>query len=159
MFFFDTCNAVAAREDWKPKYWRLGRRHHGLSLTLWRHTVKRDILNMACDCWLPCSCVYWSLVKPEKSFESFSAKQRLHLLDLLLYGLAEVMVDQWLYSFSCCLWVSTYALRVQCCWRIFCFGAIVCVVWIVVSMYPLLILCSSFLLCLHLSLRARCRLG
>ena len=33
MFFFDTCNAVAAREDQKPKYWRLGCRHLGLSLT------------------------------------------------------------------------------------------------------------------------------
>ena len=29
IFFFDTCNAVAAREDRKPKYWRL-----------WRHNVK-----------------------------------------------------------------------------------------------------------------------
>ena len=66
MFFFDTCNAVAAREDWKPKYWRLGRRHLGLSLTLWRHTVRHNILNMACDCWFPCSCVYWSLVKARK---------------------------------------------------------------------------------------------
>ena len=67
MFFFDTCNAVAAREDRKPKYWRLGRRHLGLSLTLWWcHTVKRDILNMACNCWFPCSCVYWSLVKARK---------------------------------------------------------------------------------------------
>ena len=42
MFFFDTCNVVAAREDRKPKYWRLGRRHLGLSLTLWRHNVKLD---------------------------------------------------------------------------------------------------------------------
>ena len=66
MFFFDTCNAVAAREDRKPKYWQLGRRHLGLSLTLWRHTVKRYILNIACDCWFPCSCVYWSLVKARK---------------------------------------------------------------------------------------------
>ena len=66
MFFFDTCNAVAARKDRKPKYWRLGRRHLGLSLTLWRHNVKRDILNMACNCWFPCSCVYWSLVKVRK---------------------------------------------------------------------------------------------
>ena len=102
MFFFDTCNAVAAREDRKPKYWRLGRRHLGLSLTLWRHTVKHDILNnnnnnnnanylysanslksisalqdfvrfsrftrftRVCDCWFPCSCVYWSLVKARK---------------------------------------------------------------------------------------------
>ena len=65
-FFFDTCNAVAAREDRKPKYWRLGRHHLGLSLTLWRHTVKRDILNMVCDCWFPCSCVYLSLVKATK---------------------------------------------------------------------------------------------
>ena len=54
MFFFNTCNAVPAR------------RHLGLSLTLWRHTVKRYILNMACDCWFPCSCVYWSLVKARK---------------------------------------------------------------------------------------------
>ena len=66
MFFFDTCNAVAAREDRKPKYWRLRRRHLGLSLMLWRHNVKRDILNMACNCWFPCSCVYWSLVKARK---------------------------------------------------------------------------------------------
>ena len=66
MFFFDTLNAVAAREDRKPKCWRLGRRHLGLSLTLWRHTVKHDILNMVCDCWFPCSCVYWSLVKARK---------------------------------------------------------------------------------------------
>ena len=66
MFFFDTCNAVAAREDRKQKYWRLWRRHLGLSLTLWRHTVKRDILNMVCDCWFPCPCVYWSLVKARK---------------------------------------------------------------------------------------------
>ena len=66
MFSLDTCNAVAAREDRKPKYWRQGRRHVGLSLTLWRHTVKRDILNTACHCWLPCSCVYWSLVKARK---------------------------------------------------------------------------------------------
>ena len=66
MFFFDTCNAVDAREDRKPKYWRLGRRHLGLSLTLWRHNVKRDILNMTCDCSFPCSCVYWSLVKARK---------------------------------------------------------------------------------------------
>ena len=66
MFFFDTCNTVAAREDRKPKYWRLGRRHPGLSLTLWRHTVKHDILNMVCDCWFPCSCVDWSLVKTRK---------------------------------------------------------------------------------------------
>ena len=66
MFFFDTCNAVPAREDRKPKYWRLGRRHLGLSLTLWRHNVKRDILNMTCNCWFPCSCVYSSLVKARK---------------------------------------------------------------------------------------------
>ena len=66
MFFFDTFSAVAAREDRKPKYSRLGRRHLGLSLTLWRHNVKRDILNMVCDCWFPCSCVYWSLVKARK---------------------------------------------------------------------------------------------
>ena len=66
MFFFDTCNAVAAREDRKPKYWRLGRRHLELSLTLWRHNVKRDIWNMTCDCWLPSSCVYLSLVKARK---------------------------------------------------------------------------------------------
>ena len=66
MFFFDTCNAVAAREERKPKYWRLGRRHLGLSLMLWRHNVKRDILNMTCDCWFPCSCVYWSLVRARK---------------------------------------------------------------------------------------------
>ena len=39
MFFFDTCNAVATREDRKPKYWQLGRRHLGLSLTLWRHNA------------------------------------------------------------------------------------------------------------------------
>ena len=63
MFFFDTYNAVAAREDRKPKFWPLGRRHLGLSLTLWRHNVKRDILKMTCDCWFPCSCVYWSLIK------------------------------------------------------------------------------------------------
>ena len=25
-----------------------------------------DILNMTCDCWFPCSCVYWSLVKARK---------------------------------------------------------------------------------------------
>ena len=66
MFFFDTCNAVAAREDQKPKYWRLGRSHLGLSLTLWPHNVKREILNMTCDCWFSCSCVYWSLVKARK---------------------------------------------------------------------------------------------
>ena len=66
MFFFDTCNAVAAREDRKPKYWRLGRRYLGLSLTLWRHTVKQDIFNMVCDCWFPCFCVYWSLAKARK---------------------------------------------------------------------------------------------
>ena len=56
MFLLDTCNAVAAREDRKPKYWRLGR----------HHLSKRDILNMACDCWFPCSCVYWSFVKARK---------------------------------------------------------------------------------------------
>ena len=66
MFFFDTCSTVAAREDRKPKYWRLGRRHLGLSLTLWRHNVKHDILNMTCDCWFPCFCVDWSLVKARK---------------------------------------------------------------------------------------------
>ena len=49
-----------------PKFWRLGRRHIGLSLTLWRHTVKHDILNKACDCWFPCSCVYWSFEKARK---------------------------------------------------------------------------------------------
>ena len=64
MFFFDTGNAVAAREDRKAKYWRLGRHHLGLSLT--SHRVKHDILNMVCDCWFPCSCVYWSLVKARK---------------------------------------------------------------------------------------------
>ena len=66
MFFFDMCNAAAACEDRKPKYWRLWRRHLGLSLTLWRHTVKHDILIMVCDCQFPCSCVYWSLVKARK---------------------------------------------------------------------------------------------
>ena len=66
MFFFGTCNAVAAREDRKRKYWPLGRRHLGLSLTLWRHNVKRDILNMTCNCSFPCSCVYWALVKARK---------------------------------------------------------------------------------------------
>ena len=66
MFLLDTCNAVAAREDRKSKYWRLERRYLGLSLTLWRHTVKHDILNMACDCWFPCSCIYWSLVKARR---------------------------------------------------------------------------------------------
>ena len=66
MFFFDTGNAVAGREDRKPKYWRLGRRHLGLSLTLWRDTVKHDILNMVYVCWFPCSCVYWSVVKARK---------------------------------------------------------------------------------------------
>ena len=62
---FNTCNALAAREDRKPKYGRLGRRHFGLSLTLWRHNVKRVILNMTCDCW--CSCIYSSLVKTRKN--------------------------------------------------------------------------------------------
>ena len=38
MFFFDAWNAVAAREDRKPKYWRLGCRHLGLSLTSHRQT-------------------------------------------------------------------------------------------------------------------------
>ena len=38
MFSFDTCNAVAARQDRKPKYWWLGRRHLGLSLMSQRHT-------------------------------------------------------------------------------------------------------------------------
>ena len=66
MFFFDMRNTVAAREDRKPKYWRLGRRHLGFSLMLWRHTVKHDILNMVCDCWFPCYCVYWCLVKARK---------------------------------------------------------------------------------------------
>ena len=42
MFFFDMCNAVPARR--KPKCWRLGRRHLGLSLTLWRHNVKLKVL-------------------------------------------------------------------------------------------------------------------
>ena len=64
IFFFDTCNAVATHEDRKPKYWRLVRRHLGLSLTLWQHNVKRDILNMTCDCWFPCPCV--PLVKARK---------------------------------------------------------------------------------------------
>ena len=44
MFFFDTYNAVTAREDRKPKYWRLGHRHLRLSLTLWRHNVKLKVL-------------------------------------------------------------------------------------------------------------------
>ena len=66
MLFVDTCNAVTAREDRKQKYWRLGRRHLGLCLTWWRQNVKRDILNMTCDCWFPCSYVYWSLVKARK---------------------------------------------------------------------------------------------
>ena len=34
-------------------------------------TVKRDILNMACDCWFPCTCVYWSLVKGRKIVREF----------------------------------------------------------------------------------------
>ena len=46
MFFFDTCNAVAAREDRKSRCC--------------------DILNMACDCWFPCSCVYISFLKARK---------------------------------------------------------------------------------------------
>ena len=71
MLLFNTDNAVAAREDWKPKYWRLGRRHLGLSLTLWRHTVRHNILNMACDCRYPCSCVYWSLIKSRKIVSEF----------------------------------------------------------------------------------------
>ena len=62
MFFFDTCNAVAARKDRKPKSWWLGRHQLGLSFMLW----KRNILNMVCDCWFPCSCIYWSLVKARK---------------------------------------------------------------------------------------------
>ena len=37
-----------------------------VSLMLCRHNVKRDILNMACDCWFPCSCVYWSRAKGRK---------------------------------------------------------------------------------------------
>ena len=64
--FLSYAQFVAAREDRNPKYWQLGRRHLGLSLTLWRHTVKHDILNMVCDCWFPCSCVYWPLVKARK---------------------------------------------------------------------------------------------
>ena len=51
MFFFDTCNAVAAREDRKPKYWRLGCRHLGSSLTLWRHNVKLKVLPTV-ECYL-----------------------------------------------------------------------------------------------------------
>ena len=66
MLFVDTCNAVAAHEDRKPKCRRLGRRHLGLCLTWWRQNVKRDILNMTCDCSFPCSYVYWSLVKARK---------------------------------------------------------------------------------------------
>ena len=38
MFFFDTSNSVTPREDRKPKYRRLGRRHLGLSLTSQRQT-------------------------------------------------------------------------------------------------------------------------
>ena len=35
-------------------------------IEFWHCAVKRDILNMACDCWFPCSFVYWSLVKARK---------------------------------------------------------------------------------------------
>ena len=53
MFFFDTCNAVAAREDRKPKYWRLGLRHLGLSLTLWRQAQS------ASDCVMLLESITW----------------------------------------------------------------------------------------------------
>ena len=74
LFFFHTCNAVAARDDRKRKY--LGLSYYPSSWiefdVFMSHNVKRDILNMACDCWFSCSCVYWSLVKARKSFESLS---------------------------------------------------------------------------------------
>ena len=41
--FFDMCKAVAACEDQKPEYWRLGCRHLGLSLMLWHHNVKLKV--------------------------------------------------------------------------------------------------------------------
>ena len=40
--------------------------HAGEISNFWRHNVKRDILNMSCDCWFPCCSVYWSLVKAWK---------------------------------------------------------------------------------------------
>ena len=67
MFLLDTVRAMLYRHTKiENQYWRLGCRHLGLSLTLWRHTIKRDMLNMTCDCWFPCSWVYWSLVKARK---------------------------------------------------------------------------------------------
>ena len=98
MFFFDMCNAVAAREDRKTKYWRLGRRHLGLSLTLWRHTVKHDILNTTCDCWFPRSCVYWSLVKTRKIiWES-------HVIDS-----SSIAQSEALWVWRCEFWLGDYA--------------------------------------------------
>ena len=32
----------------------------------WIEFDGNHILNMVCDCWFPCSCVYWSLVKARK---------------------------------------------------------------------------------------------
>ena len=52
MFFFDTCNAVPACEVRKPEYWRLGRRHLGLSLTLWRRNIKLKVLPSVNATWI-----------------------------------------------------------------------------------------------------------
>ena len=66
MSFFDTCNAVAAREDDKPKYWRLGR---AILDWVWSCDVIPSYATswiwFPCS-WFPCSYVCWSLVKARK---------------------------------------------------------------------------------------------
>ena len=65
MFFFDmcnavdaTCNAVAAREDWKPKYRRLGCCHLGLSLAFDVLTSQRQTQS-ASDCVMLLESIMW----------------------------------------------------------------------------------------------------
>ena len=62
MFFFDACNAVAALEDRKPKYW-LGRRH----LWVWRC----DVTTSNSKCFRLCNVTWIDYLRLSNDFPGF----------------------------------------------------------------------------------------
>ena len=86
---------------------------------------------------------------------SFSVRQKLHRLDVGAFWRDD---ETSLFCCFFCPWVSRCVLLVRCGWRIFCYGMIVYVAYIVVWMFLQLVRCSSFLCRLCLWSRWLCRL-
>ena len=99
LWYVQCCSCT---RGWKPKYWRLGRRHLGLSLRLWRHNVKLKVLNkslLSADVIFFSELARWTKKKTfaQQAMQKPSFMKMVYYMSILLvwWNVLSVALDSW----------------------------------------------------------------